>query len=833
MAAGCRADREAVLPEGLPVEEWASPAGIAHRRTPCKVDVSRRELPTTEARQPSRASRFLPGKVETVPVRLLLDTGSNVNILSLTTFNKLPLDVRIRRQACGTHGLQADGTELPFFGTVSLNVTLGETTSEVTMMISQISEDAILGMPFFTDNHCVMDFERRRLRVGDLWLACDDEADEAGGTVKRVGAGRVKDIELGERQKLAASCSEKTTHDVSREAVKQCCRERVAMRMDSRTPPSVVSSSELKAGVNDKHEPAASCPEETTANNSQEAVSERCEVEEKQADIDSWSTHYALQSRLASEKQASMQATKREPFVDKETASFRSHLTPETRSLGGDFRNAEASANRIVLASSPDGRWRERTSSASALGDSPLERGSWGYEERAPPKPPDPAGVRKKARVYRVSTRAPAGCQEEARWSGDPSGSSLTNRTTSGGAKSAHVRMLSRNFRQYIRKRGARGRPFTFGDDSDSMCDWSAEPLETTDKDWEEWSRELDDVCTSPKVSHEQGLPPAATPVRTSLSPVAETAVATTSAGEGNLARQDLRRVLRRRKRQPQETDPCEEEEDIGQGSTPVRMVTGQASPATVTAATFQLRVSDSTREQIEETADRSNWSCRLCGHRSGPKRLLMHVRSHFLTLFCTCGYQSGSRDAIYVHQKGDGHTGSRAVYGVDRASYAALCEELEWENPAPFKEHPPVTRIRIKIPKKRGKAGATGPRAKQPRPASPAGSTTPEERPCRVKSEVRAVKATSSGAREEATRKEMPEPAPELGYYQLSDGFPGNRRKMRRWAQEEVDQLRGHLCDLERLDQPSHFAHLRRREAKRIREEMKRYRDVIRAMTD
>ena len=103
-------------------------------------------------RRPYGASYFLPGKLAGHPVHFLIDTGCTTNLLGKHVFDRLPPYVRSQMEECDSHGVMADGTRLPFYGVIRASLQLREAKAEDSFVISQISEDAILGMPFLTAN---------------------------------------------------------------------------------------------------------------------------------------------------------------------------------------------------------------------------------------------------------------------------------------------------------------------------------------------------------------------------------------------------------------------------------------------------------------------------------------------------------------------------------------------------------------------------------------------------------------------------------------------------------------------------------------------------------
>ena len=149
-------------------------SGQSATRKDCESTVTAEIQSDQPARRPYEATYFLPGKLAGRPVHYLLDTGCTTNLLGKHVFDKLPPHVRSQREECDSHGVMADGTQLPFFGVLRASIRVRDIKVEEAFVISQINEDAILGMPFLIAQHCAIDFGRPVLRMGDRELVCTD-----------------------------------------------------------------------------------------------------------------------------------------------------------------------------------------------------------------------------------------------------------------------------------------------------------------------------------------------------------------------------------------------------------------------------------------------------------------------------------------------------------------------------------------------------------------------------------------------------------------------------------------------------------------------------------
>jgi len=99
--------------------------------------------------QPHGESYFLLGKVAGKAVTFLLDSGCNTNLLSKRVFDAVPSKMRKELAPyTGEPGTLADGSRIPFYGVVELPGRVRDQAIQETFILSQLTEDAILGTPF-------------------------------------------------------------------------------------------------------------------------------------------------------------------------------------------------------------------------------------------------------------------------------------------------------------------------------------------------------------------------------------------------------------------------------------------------------------------------------------------------------------------------------------------------------------------------------------------------------------------------------------------------------------------------------------------------------------
>jgi len=109
--------------------------------------------------QPHGNSYFLPGKIAGKAVTFLLDSGCTMNLISCQLFDTLSAKLRGEMEPYdGEYGTLADRSCIPFYGIVELMRRVRDQAIRETLIVSQLKEDAILGMPFLKRHGCHIDF---------------------------------------------------------------------------------------------------------------------------------------------------------------------------------------------------------------------------------------------------------------------------------------------------------------------------------------------------------------------------------------------------------------------------------------------------------------------------------------------------------------------------------------------------------------------------------------------------------------------------------------------------------------------------------------------------
>jgi len=75
----------------------------------------------------------------------------------------------------GAHGTLVDRSCFLFYGVISLPGRVRDQAIQETLIVSQLKEDAILGMPFLEKHQCHMDFQKSVVVMAGKELVCDDK----------------------------------------------------------------------------------------------------------------------------------------------------------------------------------------------------------------------------------------------------------------------------------------------------------------------------------------------------------------------------------------------------------------------------------------------------------------------------------------------------------------------------------------------------------------------------------------------------------------------------------------------------------------------------------
>ena len=114
---------------------------------------------------------FAFGEIGGQNLKFLIDTGASISVLSRYVFEKLPESQKILIKPHENEVLNASGTHISNYGTISLEIKLNEVHTACKFPIADISDDGILGLPL-TDTGCKLDFSKKEFEVNGCKIDC-------------------------------------------------------------------------------------------------------------------------------------------------------------------------------------------------------------------------------------------------------------------------------------------------------------------------------------------------------------------------------------------------------------------------------------------------------------------------------------------------------------------------------------------------------------------------------------------------------------------------------------------------------------------------------------
>ena len=118
-------------------------------------------------------SALLPVIVNGQNMKMLVDTGAAVTILSSKLINKLPVNMKPNITPCDTIKLQsANGNLISVDGTAEVILQLGKSHFPWKVFVANITDDGLLGYDFLYNYDCAFE-ARRGVRIKGQWFKCD------------------------------------------------------------------------------------------------------------------------------------------------------------------------------------------------------------------------------------------------------------------------------------------------------------------------------------------------------------------------------------------------------------------------------------------------------------------------------------------------------------------------------------------------------------------------------------------------------------------------------------------------------------------------------------
>ena len=120
----------------------------------------------------THSSLYLPGQLAGTAVQFLLDTGCTRSVISKHVFDQLPLHIRQSMTPVNSCGIMVDGSTLPLYGKVRLFGRVRSQSFVEEFIVGRLHDDAILGMSFFDQQECSIEFGVPALLMGGKSLLC-------------------------------------------------------------------------------------------------------------------------------------------------------------------------------------------------------------------------------------------------------------------------------------------------------------------------------------------------------------------------------------------------------------------------------------------------------------------------------------------------------------------------------------------------------------------------------------------------------------------------------------------------------------------------------------
>lgn len=116
------------------------------------------------------------GKLSSKSAKFLLNTGFTTSLLSRHLFDMLSTEDRANLNPCkGEHNMLVDRLCIPFYGIIELTERVLDQVINQTFIVSQLKENAILGMPFLKRHMYHIDINKLAVMMTKHKLACLDK----------------------------------------------------------------------------------------------------------------------------------------------------------------------------------------------------------------------------------------------------------------------------------------------------------------------------------------------------------------------------------------------------------------------------------------------------------------------------------------------------------------------------------------------------------------------------------------------------------------------------------------------------------------------------------
>ncbi|KAJ8024719.1 hypothetical protein HOLleu_34708 [Holothuria leucospilota] len=123
---------------------------------------------------------YLPVGIYSKIVPFLIDSGSSITLVSKETFENLPEEIKQTRKKGKKTLWLADGSQIENKGTLRLDMEVGGAVLEHEVHIADIGSDAILGLDFLMNHHCLLDWHNGVIKLNGKDVTLQSKKDQAG-----------------------------------------------------------------------------------------------------------------------------------------------------------------------------------------------------------------------------------------------------------------------------------------------------------------------------------------------------------------------------------------------------------------------------------------------------------------------------------------------------------------------------------------------------------------------------------------------------------------------------------------------------------------------------
>lgn len=120
---------------------------------------------------------FVAGSMQSYPVRMLVDTGSNVTIMKTEVFKKISNISEIEVTEVNSTLVTATGESSPFYGKADLLIEIGNHKMQHSVLLADIKNDVILGVDFMEKHKCDVLLSKNCLSINGHKVQCFQISD--------------------------------------------------------------------------------------------------------------------------------------------------------------------------------------------------------------------------------------------------------------------------------------------------------------------------------------------------------------------------------------------------------------------------------------------------------------------------------------------------------------------------------------------------------------------------------------------------------------------------------------------------------------------------------